>query len=47
MLLQSSYATLKNELAFHIEERQKYLTESQRLLDEHKATEKIVLELDD
>ena len=47
MLLQSRYATLKNELAFHIEERQKYLTESQRLLDEHKATEKIVLELDD
>ena len=47
MLLQSRYATLKNELAFHIEERQKYLTESQRLLDEHKATEKVVLELDD
>ena len=47
MLLQSRYATLKNELAFHIEERQKYLTEGQRLLDEHKATEKVVLELDD
>ena len=38
---------MKNELAFHIEERQKYLTEGQRLLDEHKATEKVVLELDD
>ena len=47
MLLQSRYATLKNELAFHVEERQKYLTEGQRLLDEHKATEKVVLELDD
>jgi len=47
MLLQSRYATLKNELAFHNEERQKYLTQSQDLLDEHKATEKTLLELDD
>ena len=47
MLLQSRYATLKNELAFHQEERQKYLAQSQDLLDEHKATEKTLLELDD
>ena len=47
MLLQSRYATLKNELAFHTDERQKYLTQSQDLLDEHKATEKTLLELDD
>ena len=47
MLLQSRYATLKNELAFHIDERQKYITQSQDLLDEHKATEKTLLELDD
>lgn len=47
MLLQSRYATLKNELAFHIEERQKYLAQSQTLLDEHKATEKALIELDD
>ena len=47
MLLQSRYATLKNELAFHIEERQKYLAQSQTLLDEHKATAKELLELDD
>ncbi|MEL0181691.1 MAG: AAA family ATPase, partial [Candidatus Poseidoniales archaeon] len=47
MLLQSRYATLKNELAFHQEERQKYLGQSQDLLDEHKATEKKLLELDD
>ena len=47
MLLQSRYATLKNELAFHIDERQKYLAQSQTLLDEHKATEKTLIELDD
>ena len=47
MLLQSRYATMKNELKFHIEQRQKYLDESQDLLDEHKATEKVLLELDD
>ena len=47
MLLQSRYATLKNELAFHQEERQKYLAQSQDLLDEHKAVEKTLLELDD
>ena len=47
MLLQSRYATLKNELAFHTDERQKYLKQSQDLLDEHKATEKTLLELDD
>lgn len=47
MLLQSRYATLKNELAFHQEERQKYLAQSQDLLDEHKAAEKTLLELDD
>jgi chromosome segregation protein len=45
--LQSRYATLKNELAFHIEERQKYLAQSQTLLDEHKASEKEILVLDD
>ena len=47
MLLQSRYATMRNELKFHIEQRQKYLDESQDLLDEHKATEKVLLELDD
>ena len=47
MLLQSRYATLKNELAFHTDERQKYLSQSQDLLDDHKATEKTLLELDD
>ena len=47
MLLQSRYATMKNELQFHIEQRQKYLDESQDLLDEHKVTEKKLLELDD
>ena len=47
MLLQSRYATMKNELKFHIEQRQKYLDESQDLLDDHKATEKTLLELDD
>ena len=47
MLLQSRYATLKNELAFHIEERQKYLAQSQTLLDEHKVSEKEILVLDD
>jgi len=47
MLLQSRYATMKNELKFHIEQRQKYLDESQDLLDEHKATEKTLIELDD
>ena len=47
MLLQSRYATLKNELAFHIDERQKYLVQSQTLLDEHRATEKTLIELDD
>ena len=47
LLLQSRYATMKNELQFHIEQRQKYLDDSQRLLDDHKATEKTLLELDD
>ena len=47
MLLQSRYVTLKNELAFHVDERQKYLDGSARLLDEHKATEKELLVLDD
>jgi chromosome segregation protein len=47
MLLQARYATLKNELTFHIDQRQHYLDESQTLLDEHKATEKTLLELDD
>lgn len=47
MLLQSRYSTLKNELQFHIEQRQKYLDEGQGLLDEHKQTEKDLLVLDD
>jgi chromosome segregation protein len=47
MLLQSRYATLKNELQFHIDQRQTYLDESQNLLDEHKETEKALLVLDD
>ncbi|MEK9650618.1 MAG: chromosome segregation protein SMC [Poseidonia sp.] len=47
MLLQSRYSTLKNELQFHIEQRQKYLDESQGLLDQHKETEKELLVLDD
>jgi len=47
MLLQSRYATMKNELKFHIEQRQKYLNEGQDLLDAHKAAEKTLLELDD
>ncbi len=47
LLLQSRYATMKNELQFHIEQRQKYLDDSQRLLDDHKVTEKTLLELDD
>jgi chromosome segregation protein len=47
MLLQARYSTLKNELSFHIEQRQHYLNESQALLDDHKATEKTLLELDD
>ncbi len=47
MLLQSRYATLKNELTFHIEEREKYLIQSQNLLDEHKDTEKKLIQLDD
>ncbi len=47
MLLQARYSTLKNELKFHVEQRQHYLDESQSLLDEHKATEKTLLELDD
>ena len=47
MLLQSRYSTLKNELQFHIEQRQKYLDEGQGLLDEHKQAEKDLLVLDD
>jgi len=47
MLLQSRYATMKNELQFHIEQRQKYLDDSQTLLDDHKEAEKTLIELDD
>jgi chromosome segregation protein len=47
MLLQSRYSTLKNELQFHIDQRQTYLDESHNLLDEHKETEKALLVLDD
>ena len=47
MLLQSRYATMKNELTFHIEQRQHYLDESESMLDEHKVVEKKILQLDD
>ena len=47
MLLQSRYSSMKNELAFHIDQRKNYVDESVSLLEEHKETAKILLELDD
>ena len=47
MLLQARYATMKNELDFHIQQRQKYLDEGQHLLQLHKETALKLLELDD
>ena len=47
LLLQSRYASMKNELNFHVEQRDRYLSESQNLIDEHTESEKLLLELDD
>ena len=47
LLLQSRYASMKNELNFHVEQRDHYLSESQNLLEEHTENEKLLLDLDD
>ena len=47
LLLHSRYASIKNELAFHIDERQKYIQASNDLIDEHRDDEKRLLGLDD
>ena len=39
--------SMKNELNFHVEQRDRYLSESQNLIDEHTEGEKLLLELDD
>ena len=47
LLLQSRYASLKHELEFHSAQREKYLGESQQLMDDHQEGEKALLQLDD
>ena len=47
LLLQSRYASMKNELEFHIGQREQSLSASQTLMDEHKEQEKKLLQLDD
>ena len=46
-LLQSRYSSIKNELQFHTDERQKYIQTSNELIDRHRQDQKTLLELDD
>jgi len=47
LLLQSRYASMVNELEFHVDQREQSLSASQTLMDEHKENEKKLLQLDD
>jgi chromosome segregation protein len=47
LLLQSRYASMKNELEFHTGQRDQSIAASQTLMDEHKENEKTLLQLDD
>ncbi|MDG1553168.1 MAG: chromosome segregation protein SMC [Candidatus Poseidonia sp.] len=47
LLLQSRYASMRNELEFHVGQRDQSLAANQTLMDEHKENQKKLLQLDD